>query len=294
MTALHKSSASVTLAALLALLPRAASASVDVQTLRPATNTTYTFTQDALLELNPRDRSWKGQRLFFSAQYGFVDDALVEYNSDRSQTVATLIDGIQTLDITGGVFLLKDLALNLSLPLNLVHVGDRAAQFGLGDARLQGKYKILGLEQSLVAIALIPELRLPSGDRDLLLSNGGWGAGLLIAGERDFGPIRAAANIGYRYNGSARFRDIDYRHQIPVSLAGYLPLASGTWGVNAELAGAVSVPFDRYNNPGEFHIGGRYQIAKDASMTTGVGLGNLGVGSNDVRVVVGVKFSPTP
>lgn len=270
-----------------------ASASVSVQTMTAASNSTYALTEDAMLELSPRDSLWNGPRLQFGVSYNVVNDPLVEFNAAHTQRTATLVDSINTLEITAGMFAMRDLYVGMDIPMNLVRIPGQGDQFGLGDIRLLGKYRVLTTKQALVAMSVIPELRFSSGSRQLFLSNGSMGAGLGVAFERDFGPVRTAVNLGYRYTPGAEYKGIDYRHQLPMAFGVHVPLAYG-FGANLEAAGALSLPISSYNNPGELYLGGRYQVARDLAANLGASIGAIGgKGSADLRLVMGLKFSPT-
>ncbi len=268
-------------------------ASVSLQTLQPTANSSYVLTEDALLRTAPMNPSWTGPRLLLGVQYNLLDDALVELNAKRTERTAVVVDAIHTLDISAAVSVRRQLTLALLAPLNLQKATGSAERFGLGDFRVLTKWR-LSDDDALVAWTLIPEVRLPTGSRELLLSNGSWGAGLLVAVERDFGDLIASANFGYRHTPGARMGGMDFRNQIPLALGAYLPF-SDTWAMNVEAGGAISFPIDQYNNPGELYLGARHQASREVSLVAGFSIGSLSDrGSGDVRFVAGVRFAPTP
>jgi outer membrane protein OmpA-like peptidoglycan-associated protein len=268
--------------------------SVSVQQFAPAHNSTYTLTEDAKLDVAPQDPTWTGRRLFFSAGYNWINDALIEYNADRTQRVATLVDGVQTIDLGVGVFLAREFSLDFAAPLNLIHMPSADNRFAFGDSRVFAKWRLTD-EDSFVSVALIPTVYIPTGDTSLFLSDGGTvGGGLSLAIERDFGPVLASVNFGYRYSPNAQFDEIDYRQRLPMALGLYMPL-NRHWGLNAEAAGSLALPNNAFNNPGEVYGGARYQFARGATALGGVSFGTVnGQAGNDVRVVVGLRFSPIP
>ena len=286
-----KISLALAAAAVLGTLP--AKASVNVQNYTSAANSTYTLTEDAMLEIAPQDSVWRGSRMFFSANYNWVNDPIIEFNSQHTNRTDTLIDSMQTLDLTFGYFLARNLSLNASAPINLVHVPGTGNQFALGDSRVFGKWRLTG-DGAIVAISLIPELRLPTGENNLFLSDGSVSPGMSIAFEHDFGLVRAAANVGYRYAANARFRDINYTQRLPMSLGLFAPLGP-RWGINVEANGAVVLPRDRFNNPGELYTGARYQWNRELAVLSGVGFGTFNnEAGNDLRLSMGIRFSPMP
>ena len=270
-----------------------AQAAVSLQTHVPTSNSTYTLTEDALLDASPTESIWSGPRLFFSAQYNVLDKPLVEYNADHTQRTAILYDTLNTLDLQAAIFPRRDLEIGVLMPLNIIKATGGAGEFGLGDSRLQAKFQVTG-PRDLVAVSIIPELIMPSGNPSIFLSSSSFGAGARLAFEKDFGRIRASANIGYRNTPGAKFQDIDYSQQLPLSLGTYTNLGGG-WGLNLEATSAISLPVSKFNNPGEFYLGTRYQISRGAVMTAGLSIGSLDTqGSGDIRGIVGVKFTPMP
>ncbi len=281
----------LTALALTGIVP--AQAAINLQTHIPTSNSTYTLTEDALLDASPTESIWTGPRLFFSAQYNVLDKPLVEYNFDHTQRTAILYDTLNTLDLQAAIFPRRDLQIGVMLPMHIVKPTGQAGQFALGDARLQGKFQITG-PRDLVAVSIIPELTMPSGNASMLLSSSSFGAGARLAFEKDFGRIRASANIGYRNSPGAKYLDIDYSQQLPLSLGTYTNLGGG-WGLNLEASSSIALPLNRFNNPGEFYIGTRYQISRGAIMTAGLSIGSLNPeASGDIRGILGVKFTPMP
>lgn len=273
--------------------PLQAMASLSVQNFSPATNSTYTMTEDASLFVAPQDNLWTGRRLFFSAMYNWVDRPLVELNADRTQRLDTIVSQIHTLDITAGLAITQRFSLNAVLPLNLTSVYGNTNQFALGDARLIGKWRLTP-DWAWVHVAVIPEFTAPTGAQDLFLSSGGVGAAMRVAVERDFGPVVASANVGYRYRANAVFSDLNYTHTIPMALGLFVPVGK-VFGINAEASGSMLVPLNRFNNPGEVYLGARIQPSREFVATLGAAVGAVGgVGSNDIRVIAGLKFSPIP
>jgi outer membrane protein OmpA-like peptidoglycan-associated protein len=250
------------------------------------------YTEDALMEVVPGDRNFDGHRLYLGLEYNFVNDPLIAYNPARTQRDLTLVDGISTLDLAVGYQPFRDLLFSIDAPFSMVHneTGDYTS--GVGDMRIQLKYRLTG-NDAPVSFALVPTVYAPTGDESLFLSNGSWGEGLSLVAERDFGIFRAAASAGYRHFTDAQFEDIDYRNQVPLSLSTLIPF-SDQWGMNLEVAGALSAPLNHNNNPGEVYAGAHYQPARDVVLNAGFAVGSWGGGgSGDYRIVAGVKFSPT-
>ncbi len=275
--------------AMMAVQP--AQAGVNVQSLSPAANTTYVMTEDAMMDAFPWDPSTR--QFIFGASYNWVNDPLVEMNAARTVRTGTLVESINTLDLLGGVYLSKRASINLNLPVHLTHLSGRDYEAAMGDIRLFGKFRLTE-DDAAVAFSLIPEIRLPTGSSDQFLSDGSVSPGITLAAERDFDTFRVSANIGYRYSSEASFRDLNYSQRVPVGIGAYVPL-SDRWGANAEITGALTLPRNSYQNPGEFYAGARYLINRDLVLTGGASIGALSSErSNDFRAVLGLRYSPIP
>lgn len=280
--------------ALGALAQGAFAQALNVQSMSSTTNTTYVLTEDALMDISAKSGMAKKGQLFMSAQYNFLNKPLVEMNDNRTEQVGTVINNLNTLDLGVGIAATDFLQLGVVLPLNIIQHNSQGNVFAAGDSKLQAKWRLLdGHERkNLIGISLINELILPTGDKSLYLSQDSVGAGLKLAFERDFGPLKASANVGYRYSSNAVFYDIDYRHQVPLSLGIFAPI-DNKWGLNFE--GTTALSFSKYNNPGELYAGARFQASKDANLFAGASIGALDSNAaGNFRVVVGLKFSPAP
>lgn len=266
---------------------------VNVQQYTPSVSSSYVMAEDASMDASPAQANWKGMRLNLGVTYNWVNDPLVEVDSDRTQRFNEIIDGLHTLNLGAGLFFNRRFSVNVDIPLNLVHPDGQANQFALGDIRTFAKWRLTN-DDAFVSVAVIPELRLPSGNRQLYLSDESITPGASLAIEKDFKVLRVSGNIGYRYSPNAVFRDIDYRHRVPLALGLYIPVGE-KFGFNAEAAGNVTMPADRFNTPGEIYGGVRWLPTKEIGVTGGMALGNLGrVVGNDVRAIFGLRFNPIP
>jgi len=270
-----------------------ANAVVDVQTFTPAANTSYVYSEDALIEPLPGELPFSGQRYYFGAMYNFLNDALVQNNIDQTGRALTIIDSINTLDLTVGYQPWAPFMIALNLPFNLVHDEDGSFNLALGDIRFEAKIRLTHIDAP-VAFALVPAIYAPSGSRTQFLSNGVWGEGISLVAESDLGPLRVALNMGYRHFSGASFDEIDYQDQFPLTLSGLIPLTE-QWALNIEGSGTPSLPLGNNNNPGEFYGGLRYLATPQMVVQAGAAVGSLGNngGAGDYRIILGAKFTPT-
>ena len=235
--------------ALLPLLTSTVQASVNVQTFSPALGTSYVFTEDALMQVAPGDSSWTGERMYFI--FSTITRMIRSSNTTRLTRRETLFSSMgSTLLIWVSGFFLKNLMFGLDMPINWVTMPGSSAQFGWGDMKLEAKYRVTP-DDAPLAVAIVPSLTVPTGDTTLYLSSGSVSYGAEIAIERDFGPFRASGNIGYRHAPNAVYLDVNYTNMIPMSLAAFIPI-DNHWGINVEGSGALSMPVNHYNNPGDF------------------------------------------
>lgn len=265
---------------------------IQAQTLLPALNPSYVFTEDALMDQGPKNPERQHPKLFFQAEYHFLNDALVELTADRSSRIGTLVNNIHALELGSFVQPYRDFSLGVTTSVAMVSPTNGGAQTALGDSRVLAKFRLLGPDKSPFSIAFIPELRLPTGTRSLFMTNDSVGFGGLIAVERDFGDFRISGNTGYRNASNAVFQNIDYRQQVPLAL-GMLYSFNDQWALDVEGVGALSFPPDNSNNPAEIYAGIRHAMTPDAAWVAGLGVGSWdGNGAGNLRAVVGIKLTP--
>jgi outer membrane protein OmpA-like peptidoglycan-associated protein len=258
--------------------------SVNVQTHVPVGNSSFSKSETA---------SGPGtNRFLFALDYNLLNDPLVELNPTRERRIDTLIDGLQTLSLTGARDFGGAFALGATVPVHLVHAVDSPREFAMGDVRLFGKVYLLG-SRAPFRLSLIPEVTLPTGDASKFLSDSSAGYGAMLAAEKDIGSVTLVANAGYRANPGAIFREMDYRQKIPLAIGAMVPVAR-RWAINVEAAGNRVLPLsNRYNNPAEFYGGARYQVSEEAVVTAGASVGATNqVASADYRLLLGFRFSP--
>jgi len=258
---------------------------VNVQSLSFSHSNNYTMVEDTLSKYSMFPGN---HRMSFFSNYTYVNDPLVETNSDRTARNATLVQSIQTLNFGTGYMFHDRLFLGISSSINKVHL-NKNTKTALGDSVLTLKYRITGNEKT--ALAIIPEITLPTGDESLFIADKKLGAGIKFAIEHNFHSFQATANLGYQHAPGARFRDLDYRNRVTGALGIYVPL-DNDWGVNAEASGFLPIPADEYHQPNEFYVGVKHQYSKRISFMGGMSLGNIDqVSSNDFRVLIGLKIS---
>lgn len=268
--------------ALTCALP-AASRAVSVQTRVAPGNNRYMLNESGHL-------GYRGP-LLVSLDYNALNDPLVELSRDRERRLSTVLDGLQTFDLTIGARIAGLLSLNATLPLNLVHPDGAGRSWALGDARVFAKVPLLE-PGSAWQLSIVPELRAPTGDEALFVSDGSVGFGLLVAAERRFNGFSVVGNLGYRRSRDAIFRELDYRQKVPFALGVNVPLTE-RWSANGELAGARVLPFNGAQNPSELYAGARFQATPAVVFHAGASLGAFtDVPSANYRVMAGLKIEP--
>jgi outer membrane protein OmpA-like peptidoglycan-associated protein len=229
--------------------------------------------------------------LFIGIDYNVLNDPFVELSADRDQRVSTLVDSFMTWDLTVGYRFARRFSLNATLPLNLAHPVGEGRSFALGDARVFAKIPLLPLDWAW-KLSLIPELRLPTGDASLFLSDDAVGPGLLLSAQRDFRYFSIVGNVGYRYSPDAVFRDLNYRQRIPLSLGLSVPMPFyARLSANGEIQGSRVLPFNGSQNPAEVYLGGRLQATDSVMLHAGACFTTFStVPSANYRVLAGLKI----
>lgn len=245
----------------------------------------YMVTEDTLSK-----GSLINQRLIISANYLHLNDPLVATNPDRTERTRSIIKGITTLQVGAGWQTSSRFLIGLAAPFSQVTFTEgMSREQGVGDTTVIGKYR-LSANNDPTSIALIPTITLPTGDKNLFLSDGGVGTGLKVAMERDFTKFRINGNLGFLRNDSAAYQDIDYRNRFLAAIGIHVPI-NDRWHWSAE--GYTLVTKNRNQNPGEIVAGIQYFKSNSLSVTTGLGFGGIdSTTGNDWRFLVGLKWQP--
>jgi outer membrane protein OmpA-like peptidoglycan-associated protein len=272
------------LGSILILFTQLAQANVNVNLLEHSHSSVYMLTEDTLTK-----QSLPNETLIFSGYYNYVEDPVVITNADRTKRVGTMIEGITAFHYGVGYQMSNRFLVGLSSFAANVYSPDRQGTWTNGDTKLMGKYRMTA-DRAKNSFAIISQFDLPTGNEEFFVGNGGFGAGLKLAYERDFGKFQVNANLGFMNNSKAIFRDLDYRKKLLMALGTFIPL-NDTWGIVAE--GTMARTFKKYQNPGEIYAGARYKYSKNFSISAGASVGDLGeTGAGEFRLVAGVKYIP--
>lgn len=185
----------------------------------------------------------------------------------------------------------------------------RPAIAGLGAPRLQGRFQILRQSEiPIVGLAAVLEVRIPVGDQASFLSDRGFVIAPRVAIERELGPLRLLANVGWRLRTSpGQFMNLFVRHEFTLGGGAIVTLPeSGTFRQNQLLAEAnvatpAEAPFtarlsDALKTPLEVMIGARTVIGEHwrVQLSAGKGLGETGYGRETLRVSLSVGYLSIP
>src|SRR5215469_6903464 len=184
---------------------------------------------------------------------------------------------------------------------------------GLGDIRLVPRLFTPASWKLPVDLAIVPELRFPTGKSDSFLG----GNGVIFAPraniERSFGPVRLLLNDGLRYRSTGRFINLIVENELTGGGAVVWTLPSGSVFRRPELIAEttfstpLSQPFAANvgsnsasaTTPWEFLLGARAMFGKHWGGTLAMGRGiasDAGYGREAFRLLAGIRyeFEPEP
>lgn len=174
---------------------------------------------------------------------------------------------------------------------------------GLGDLRLVAKARILAEADAGVGLALLAELRLPTGDEASFLGERGPSIAPALVAERSFGDVRLALAGGYRWRSEAgQFLNLYEGDELGLSAAGAwtLPTDDRRWTLLAELLATTPAraPFngpdaDALKTGLEGQLGLRGDLGGGFFGLVGVGTGlaaESGLGREGFRAFAGVRW----
>jgi outer membrane protein OmpA-like peptidoglycan-associated protein len=224
----------------------------------------------------------------------YTDDPLVYERQDGD--VTKLVASVVQADLVGS-FAFGRARVGAVVPIYLLASGDQQQGSGLGDLAVDGKVTLLDGEDAPVDVATGLRVTLPTTTVDVALGEGAVGWELTAIASRELGPVVLAANAGLRSGPSTSLEDYEAVAELGDFVLGRAAVGyafTQDVGATAELTGrATLVAGNGLGAPIEWLVGGYGRPTESLVVRGGVGSGmTSGVGSPDVRLVVGVGWEP--
>jgi outer membrane protein OmpA-like peptidoglycan-associated protein len=264
-----------------------ATTTVNIHTMTFSSSHRYMNSEDALME--------KRGAYSLGVMFDFVDDPLVELSADRKTRIKAVVDGLYTLELSGGFKIGNRLQFVANMPLHYAKLDQDKYRTAKGDLRTMLKFRLNGDSTDKTMIALILDNRFKTGEAKYFLTDSSFGIGGRFVIEHDFGGFAMAGNLGYLKTSQAFYQtnsdELDYRSRIVSSLSVYLPIGKG-WALNGDYQGAIPLPVNQFQSPGEFYLGAQWRPSASTTLLAGFSTGGLkDVGSNNARVIAGLRSS---
>ncbi len=182
-------------------------------------------------------------------------------------------------------------------PVNAV----RKNEYGMGDVRVEMKFRLLDINRYGVGIALLPFTHLPTGDGYKFHGMEQWNGGAkLIIDTKIRDRVFLSVNAGYHLLQRVNW-DIDTPNAIlddQILMGGGIAVKiTEAWSITGEAYGeSVAKSFFKHEvqTPIEVMVGTKFQpqvFAKGFALTIGAGRGvTAGIGASDFRGVVGMSY----
>ncbi|MEZ4320117.1 MAG: hypothetical protein R3F61_21740 [Myxococcota bacterium] len=194
------------------------------------------------------------------------------------------------------------LRVGLDLPIYAVATSDLGPdRTALGNAGIDARLTVLDPTEAPVGIGLIARFDLPSPDADSAVGSPRPGYELAVAGERAFGSLSLAANLGYRGLPREPLYNVVWNDLLFARLAGTYTL-SEQGGVLVEAVAAVvpatsdTAPIGDSRGaptPAEVLAGGWFTPVDGLSLRAALGTGlSKGIGTPRVRAMLDLVFTP--
>ena len=273
---------------LLSLLVASNAQAINLQNFQFGLDPKYTVTEGAFVV----DERVADYKLLFNASYNYTKNPLVATDADKTTKTDVLISRFNTLDLGASYKIGTNLQIGIqTFASELTGSALDNSQKVLGDTTLSFK-TLLTNRNGKTQIALVPKLKLPTGDKNKFTSDGSVGAGLTGVVERDFGLFTISGNAGYMYNEKATYQTLNYRKMLLGSLGVTVPLPFNT-SVTGEVHGGRSVNKSDGSAPGEVIVSARHQYSKQIGFWGGMSVGNMDSwNSNEFRTFVGLRWTP--
>jgi OOP family OmpA-OmpF porin len=245
---------------------------------------------------------------------------------DLASGLMVLTQGSQTQDLIAyrltlhllGAWSLGRVQLGVHLPVTLWQQSDFSllidqgvtgplvapiASTALGDLRLGAKVSLLDGATWPLDLAVMADLRLPTGNPDAFTSDGLSLATQVIASRR-FDKVRVDAQLGYLFRGQGQYAQLVVQDGWTYGAAAAVDLPPlkqvERWRAIAELTGGWPRGFDpssdRYRAPLSVRAGVRAWFTPrwSGELGLGTGIGDVGYGHERWRVFAGVRWVAEP
>ena len=282
--------------------------SIDPQLFRPTPDTWGLFSQRTTFIPDPFQLSAG----FF---YNYQRDPLVL--RDRGRILERVVSDQQTANLLFGISVARFLEVGIDLPLHL-RMDGRGGQllgglqnpgidhFGLGDLRLDLKWRLVGEGRTGFGLALLTPFTLPTAGEERFRGAAGltFAPGVIL--DYAFSRATVAVNMGYLFRQRVDFGTLRFDDELYYGAgAGFVVLRDEQDGrsrdrvtliaeVNARTSAVT--PFKALNqNPMEILGGARFGLPADLHLSVGMGTGlQAGYGVPNLRIFAGLQWSPSP
>jgi large repetitive protein len=234
---------------------------------------------------------------------GVADDPLNLYEGDEENRVGRLVDVRVGGSLMASVGLFDRLQLGVELPLVMYQSNSGRGvdstmpssslnDAGLGDLRLLPKVQLLSKPLHLSFLAA---LTFPTGGSESYLGERTVTVAPQLAGSKQFGAVRASANLGMMFRGDTQLLNQEIDHELFLRLGGAykfrFPLELGA---SLSISTALAAPFANFNQDALELLGqASYDFPGPLLGFVGTGFGlNEGFGIPDYRVFAGIRVQP--
>jgi OmpA-OmpF porin, OOP family len=181
------------------------------------------------------------------------------------------------------------------------------SRYGLGDLRLLPRVTLLEPGEAPVGLALVGEVRLPTGDGQSFLGERRVLVAPRLAVERALGPVRLLGNVGWRFRGHAQYLNLFVGDEFTLGAGAVLELPDMGRLTGVQVLGEMhlstpaTAPFnfsqaDSLKTPWEALVGARARIYGPWGVALNVGRGiglRGGYGREALRAMLSLNYEET-
>lgn len=243
----------------------------------------------------------------FGVYYDYAPSLLTYFIDEEPEFNA--VDRLQSLYVNAAIGILDWWAIGVQMPMHAMTYRDiddpadpttrsERLDSGLlaGDMKIEMKFRALVQERHAVGLAIIPFVRVPTGESERFVGEGQTSGGARLAVERDFGPVDLTLGGGYLARGTTDMYGVEIGDALLYGAAIGHDFENGL-GLGVELSGRRYRVEDTnriFNAPLElllkFHYrfgakGPRFVVAGGPGLTTGIG-------TPPYRAVAGIDYFP--
>ncbi len=255
-----------------------------MQSFAPSHGHNFTYSEETL---RGSYSLFNRSRFFFSSNYSYHESPILV----RNQNNELITKRLDSIEVRGGYLFNHNHYVGISTSGNKLNFETQSTEWAMGDTTLMYKYqlptKIMGIH-----FALSPQVILPTGEKDLLLSDNSFGAQIGLIGSRSIKNLEFIGNMAMRYTEKSEYNNVQQKQRL-ISSLGFNYHVTDRLAIGPEYYQEYAIDGSGENFFKFISINSHYSLNRSSKLFASMGTGDITSFRDDhFRVLFGIKISP--